>query len=51
MVGYLKDAIENAQDIVNDNNIRKKGILLNEKTGLWDQFLMAKCQIFKRVGY
>lgn len=34
MVGYLKDAIENAQDIVNDNNIRKKGILLNEKTGL-----------------
>lgn len=51
MVGYLKDAIENAQAIVNDNNIRTKGILLNEKTGLWDQFLMAKCQIFKRVGY
>ena len=51
MVGYLKDAIENAQAIVNDNNIRTKGILLNEKTSLWDQFLMANCQIFKRVGY
>ena len=34
MVGYLKDATENAQAIVNDNNIRTKGILLNEKTGL-----------------
>ncbi len=34
MVGYLKDAIENTQAIVNDNNIRTKGILLNEKTSL-----------------
>lgn len=34
MIGYLKDAIENAQAIVNDNNIRTKGILLNEKTSL-----------------
>lgn len=34
MVGYLKDAIENAQDIVNDNNIITKDSLLNEKTSL-----------------
>ena len=34
MVGYLKDAIENAQAIVNDNNIRTKDSFLNEKTSL-----------------
>ena len=32
MIGYLKDAIENAQAIVNDNNISAKDSLLNEKT-------------------
>ena len=34
MIGYLKDAIENAQAIVNDKNIRTKDSFLNEKTSL-----------------